>query len=92
MTREEIEKKVLHILYEQICIHPDYIKPDTVIVYKVEDNNIYASQHDIMMILLSLEVVFNIKISDADFLQLRTFSDIINYIVKAQEESCKSSL
>ena len=75
MEHEDISKKVIDVLQEQLDIEREKIKMDSAII-----DDLGADSVDVVDVVQTLEGEFNLQFSNSDIEGLRTVSDIVNFI------------
>ena len=78
MKREEIEAKVKEVLKQQLGVKDEQIADESKKL--VED--LGADSLDQVELLMALEEVFEVDVSDEDAEKLRTIKDIVDYADK----------
>ena len=81
MTDEEISKKVVGMIAERMDVEESKITDETHFV-----NDLQADSLDMAELVIDLEEVFGIQISDEDAQQIETVGQAIAYIQEQKQE------
>ena len=80
MHEESVEQKIRDVLAKKLGIDPSQIKGDTRLAEDLGLDSFGGVE-----IMFEVEEAFGLKIADSDFQQVRTFNDVVAYILKYQK-------
>ena len=76
MTKEEVENQVRELVVDKLQVAPEKVKSDA----KFEQD-LGADSLDLVDLMMDLEDKFGIKITDEEAENIKTVSDVVDYIV-----------
>ncbi|GGH76893.1 acyl carrier protein [Pullulanibacillus pueri] len=76
LTKEQIEEKVRQVVVNQLDVDPSEVKLDSLFV-----DDLGADSLDLTELAVGFEDEFDIEIPDADFGNLSTVENVVNYIL-----------
>ena len=80
LTRDEIREKLIALIKEQLST-PDVIEDDMSFT-----KDLGADSLDVVDLVINIEESFELDIPDEDSEGIQTVGDVIDYIIKAQED------
>jgi len=86
-NREEIEKRVIEMIAQQLGVNRDEIKRETNIL-----TDLNADSLDVVELLMELEEEFQIKIPDAEQEKIQTVGQAIDLIERLLQEKAQQEL
>lgn len=82
MSKEEIVSKVNEFLVEEFEVSADKITPDAPLKETLELDSL-----DYVDLVVIVEGNFGIKVAQEDFVSIRTFDDLYNYIITKSNQT-----
>ncbi len=86
-NREEIEKRVIEMIAQQLGVNRDEIKRETNIL-----TDLNADSLDVVELLMELEEEFQIKIPDAEQEKIQTVGQAIDLIERLLQEKAQQEV
>lgn len=77
MDREEILRKVVNVIADQIAVDVNDLDENTAF-----EDDLDADSLDLLQIVTAIEDEFNVSVEDEDFEGVKTVGDAIDYIQK----------
>ncbi len=78
MDRNEMQKKVVDIIANQLGVDKEIVSPEANVV-----DDLGADSLDVVELVMALEEAFDLEIPDEEAEKIRTVKDIIEYLAKA---------
>ncbi len=85
MTNEEIIANINSFLVEEFEADADAITPDAPLKETLELDSL-----DYIDLVVILEGNFNIKVKQEDFMNIRTFGDLYDYVISKSQQTAAS--
>lgn len=81
MNRQEIERRVVRVITEQLQVPEERVQPESVLTHGVgESTDLCVDSLGVVELLLGLEEEFGIEIDDDDAAKIKTVKDTIDYV------------
>jgi acyl carrier protein len=81
VNRQEIEKRVVRVITEQLQVPEETVKPESVITHGAgESTDLCVDSLGVVELLLGLEEEFGIEIDDDDAAHIKTVKDIVDFV------------
>ena len=77
MDRNEMQKKVMDIIANQLGVDKEIVTPEANVV-----DDLGADSLDVVELVMALEEAFDLEIPDEEAEKIRTVKDIIEYLAK----------
>ena len=77
MDRNEMQKKVVDIIANQLGVDKEIVTPEANVV-----DDLGADSLDVVELVMALEEAFDLEIPDEEAEKIRTVKDIIEYLAK----------
>ena len=77
MDRNEMQKKVMDIIANQLGVDKEIVTPEANVV-----DDLGADSLDVVELVMALEEAFDLEIPDEEAERIRTVKDIIEYLAK----------
>jgi acyl carrier protein len=78
MDRNEMQKKVVDIIANQLGVDKEIVSPEANVV-----DDLGADSLDVVELVMALEEAFDLEIPDEEAEKIRTVKDIIEYLAKS---------
>ncbi|MEI8068035.1 MAG: phosphopantetheine-binding protein [Candidatus Shapirobacteria bacterium] len=79
--REEILKKVVEIMVEQLRVNGEDVKEESCL-----RRDLHANEHDMAYIMNTVEEEFGVEILSSDIIDIETIEQMVDYIEQKLEE------
>jgi acyl carrier protein len=77
MDRNEMQKKIVDIIANQLGVDKEMVTPEANVV-----DDLGADSLDVVELVMALEEAFDLEIPDEEAEKIRTVKDIIEYLAK----------
>jgi acyl carrier protein len=78
MDRNEMQKKIVDIIANQLGVDKEIVSPEANVV-----DDLGADSLDVVELVMALEEAFDLEIPDEEAEKIRTVKDIIEYLAKS---------